>query len=260
MPEKQENPGPGHVYNLGPVKSWVKDAVQFLGNFFDITTVYGYSKSGSVPGSLHPKGRAADFMTSAMTAEGKKKGDALASFVIANAKALGATEVIWNRRIATAAHGWQWRDYHGPRSHTDHVHVSFADHPGTGIVDTSGLTSWLSNGVGAVGGAVGNVAGAIAPGDDPTCGWKLGIPVVGSVCVASKVQIRQTAAVLVGGTGAALFVIGLIVLVAYGLKQTGAMSAIASSALPVGRVANIGRNTALGKGSGVPTMTNPEGN
>lgn len=33
-------------------------------------------------------------------------------------------EVIYNRRIATAAHGWVWRHYTGPSAHTDHVHVS----------------------------------------------------------------------------------------------------------------------------------------
>lgn len=42
-----------------------------------------------------------------------------------------AKYVIWNRRIASAAHGWRWRDYDGSNPHDKHMHVSiYARHRG----------------------------------------------------------------------------------------------------------------------------------
>lgn len=35
-----------------------------------------------------------------------------------------ATEIIWNRRIATRARGWEWRPYSGSNPHDKHMHVS----------------------------------------------------------------------------------------------------------------------------------------
>jgi hypothetical protein len=110
-------------YALGSVKAHVKDAANYFGPKYGITVIYGIGP-GSVANSDHPKGLALDFMTS-----NKQKGDALAADVISNANAWSVKYVIWYRRI------WQdgkWSAYTGPRSHTDHVHVSFYATPGTG--------------------------------------------------------------------------------------------------------------------------------
>lgn len=37
--------------------------------------------------------------------------------------------VIYNRRIASAASGWKWRDYTGKNPHTDHIHASVGAGP-----------------------------------------------------------------------------------------------------------------------------------
>jgi hypothetical protein len=37
--------------------------------------------------------------------------------------------VIWNRRIASAQHGWRWRPYTGANGHTQHVHTSVGTDP-----------------------------------------------------------------------------------------------------------------------------------
>jgi hypothetical protein len=109
-----------HKYTLGPVKPWVSAAAYEIGNQFDVGSVGGWRAVGSVPNSDHPKGLALDFMVYT----NKGKGDAIAQYAIANAARLGITYVIWYRRIYVISEG-QWKDYHGPVPHTDHVHVSF---------------------------------------------------------------------------------------------------------------------------------------
>lgn len=37
--------------------------------------------------------------------------------------------VIWNRRIASATSGWQWRSYSGSNPHTSHIHLSVSRTP-----------------------------------------------------------------------------------------------------------------------------------
>ena len=77
-------------------------------------------------------------------------------FVIANFRALGVKYVIWYRRIWTPSQGWH--DYDGPSDHTDHVHVSFNDKPGTGDVDK---TSAIGSALGSAASAIGSGAAAI---------------------------------------------------------------------------------------------------
>lgn len=110
-------------YALGSVKPHVKSAADYFGPKHGIVVVYGIGP-GSVANSDHPKGLALDFMT-----KNKAQGDALAADVISQAGKFGVTYVIWYRRI------WQngqWKPYTGPRSHTDHVHVSFNSSGGDG--------------------------------------------------------------------------------------------------------------------------------
>jgi hypothetical protein len=80
----------------------------------------------------HPKGRACDWMmTSGGQASGaqKARGDAMATWAVANADRLGITYVIWFRMIWTQTDGWH--DYNNPWGgndpsgwHTNHVHIS----------------------------------------------------------------------------------------------------------------------------------------
>jgi len=46
---------------------------------------------------------------------------------LAKAKKDGGTlsYVIWNKQIASLAHGWIWRKYDGVDPHTNHIHISF---------------------------------------------------------------------------------------------------------------------------------------
>jgi peptidoglycan hydrolase-like protein with peptidoglycan-binding domain len=53
------------------------------------------------------------------------------------------TYLIFNRRIASAAHGWIWRIYLGSSPHTEHLHVS-ASH------DYDNKTAWGLANIGAV--------------------------------------------------------------------------------------------------------------
>jgi hypothetical protein len=118
--------GPGGDTDTGKyklsskTKPHVVAAINTLGPMFGIKTVYGWSATGSVATSDHPKGLAGDFMTSS-----KEVGDKLAAYAVANAAKFGITYVIWYKRIWTPSQGWH--EYTGPRDHTDHVHISFKD-------------------------------------------------------------------------------------------------------------------------------------
>jgi hypothetical protein len=79
----------------------------------------------------HPKGRACDFMmTPGGEASGaqKARGDAMASWAVANADRLGLKYVIWFRRIWNRSKGWhpyQTIANNDPSGwHTNHVHIS----------------------------------------------------------------------------------------------------------------------------------------
>lgn len=55
----------------------------------------------------------------------------LAERIVTRAKTgleVRAKYVIWNRRIASAEHGWRWRPYTGSNPHTKHMHVSIYAH------------------------------------------------------------------------------------------------------------------------------------
>ena len=105
-------------------KPHVVAVINTLGPKFGIKTVYGWSATGSVSSSDHPKGLAGDFMINNIP-NGKDVGDKLAAYAVANASTLGITYVIWYKRIWNPSQGWH--DYSGPRDHTDHVHISFKD-------------------------------------------------------------------------------------------------------------------------------------
>jgi hypothetical protein len=98
-------------------------------------TAAGYPKPGCYRPSNHgehPKGRACDWMmTSGGEAHGqeKAKGDAMATWAVANADRLGIMYVIWFRRIWTHEQGWHaynnpWGGNDPSGWHTNHVHLS----------------------------------------------------------------------------------------------------------------------------------------
>lgn len=143
-------------YQLGDVEAHVRKAADFFGERHGISTIGGYRAKGSVPGSDHPRGLALDYMT-----RSKSKGDALARDLIANAKAWNVKYVIWWRQIWHPGKGW--RPYSGPSPHTDHVHASFLDKPGSGTADPSKPGN-LASAIAAVPGTVtGALGGLVAP-------------------------------------------------------------------------------------------------
>lgn len=118
-------------YLLGAVKSHVKQAAETLGAKHGFRVVYGWRAVGSVPNSDHPKGLALDFMTL-----DKAKGDALANDLIANHSAWAVKYIVWYKRSWNPQRG-TWAAYTSTSNpHTDHLHVSFNDTPGSGTPTT----------------------------------------------------------------------------------------------------------------------------
>lgn len=84
--------------------------------------------------SAHYDGRAVDFSFVPVNARSRIRGWALAHYLVANAKRLDVTTVIYDDRIWTAARSSAgWRDYDAPSGanqrtlrHLDHVHVDVA--------------------------------------------------------------------------------------------------------------------------------------
>lgn len=98
---------------------------------------------------------------------------------------------------------------------------------GTPILPSGGN----STGGGSTGGSGGVDTGggiSVQPIDDPTspealsCAWDLNIPVAGHFCLVTKTEIRGVVAVLVGIAALAIGTLGVITLVAYGLKSNKA--------------------------------------
>lgn len=214
-------------YNLGPVLPVTEAGANLLGPMFGIKTIYGWRQSDPFPD--HPSGHAADFMTPS-----KAAGDALASFAQANAAALGVKYIIWYHQYWSPTTGWvPYTQTTNP--HTDHVHITFLDSTNGGVVNpgTGGIIP----------------AGSVNATAPDTCAWNLAAPsanLTGAVpflpdvkiggqsfCLLSKQQVRV---VLGGGfLTSALFVglVGVVLLVVYGLKNTGIGNTIVS-AIPGG--------------------------
>lgn len=98
----------------------------------------GGVSSGHMEGSAHYEGRAVDVFFRPVNAENKKRGWAMASYLVANADRLDIKTIIFDDRIWRAGSwaGDGWRDYRVPSSsggdraileHRDHVHVDVFD-------------------------------------------------------------------------------------------------------------------------------------
>lgn len=125
------------IYALGPVKPWVKEAADKVGNAFGVRTIYGVASRSTA--SDHPLGLALDFMVYAE----KAKGDAIAQLFINNPRVFNITYVIWQQRIWSAARaneGWRPMENRGSitANHMDHVHVSFSANPPAGGIPLPG--------------------------------------------------------------------------------------------------------------------------
>src|SRR5262249_5541726 len=97
----------------------------------------GGVSSGHMAGSAHYEGRAIDVFFRPVDADNKRKGWALAHYLVANAKRLHIATVIFDKQIWTASRSDEgWRDYTPPEltgnetadelkilEHRDHVHV-----------------------------------------------------------------------------------------------------------------------------------------
>jgi hypothetical protein len=91
---------------------------------------------GHMPGSAHYEGRAIDVFVRPVSAANKRRGWAVASYLVAQADRLGIATVIFDDRVwrvGSSADGWQ--DYQVPAGsrgderileHRDHVHVDVA--------------------------------------------------------------------------------------------------------------------------------------
>ena len=94
--------------------------------------------SGHMEGSAHYEGRAIDIFFRPITPENRKRGWAMASYLVANADRLDIKTIIFDDRIwhAGSRSDDGWTDYTVPSSsrgdraileHRDHVHVDVAD-------------------------------------------------------------------------------------------------------------------------------------
>lgn len=107
-------------YHLGPVTNTLAAAVADIAPRFGLKTVGGWRKVDQFPD--HPSGHAADFMINDIP-NGKSTGDAIASYIIANAARLHVKYIIWYRRSWNPERG-TWATYSGDSPHTDHVHLT----------------------------------------------------------------------------------------------------------------------------------------
>ena len=93
----------------------------------------GGVRTGHMKGSAHYEGRAVDIFVRPVDPENRRRGWAMASFLVAHAARLHVAHVIFDRRVWSAGGRSErgWRAYHAPAGpgdravleHLDHVHV-----------------------------------------------------------------------------------------------------------------------------------------
>jgi hypothetical protein len=105
-----------------------KVTVEILKKFPKVVQIWTYATFPD-----HSNGRCTDYMITikGMTRDDQVKlGNAIANYAIKNAKRIGLNWLIWNRRIyryQNTDKGHGWAAYHGPKPHTDHVHIEVMD-------------------------------------------------------------------------------------------------------------------------------------
>ncbi len=227
-------------YDVGPVKAHVQTIANFIGNKFGLKTIYGWRASDPFPD--HPSGHALDFMISS-----KEQGDQIAQELIGQANTMGLKYLIWNRQTWNPQRG-TWERYTSTGNpHTDHVHATFTDSP------ASDLGSKLAAYAG--GGATPQGLNSDQDFKDSECAMPLKLPKYtgigpdfggGKICLLSKVQARVPAATFFFISATVVGLVGVTLLVVYGLKSTSAGNALTSavSALPAGKLLSKGAKKA----------------
>lgn len=187
------DPAVTQKYSLGPVKPWVESAAYKLGGMFGVKSILGWRASDPFPD--HPSGHAIDLMISSKT-----QGQAIADYAVANAGALGVKYVIWNRQVweASGKPVTGWHPYTSTSNpHTDHVHITFNDTPGSGVLTTANV----SNTTGTTGST------------DPNCAWGFHLPVAGDTCIISNKNARIILGLLAITAGTLVFLGGTLALI-----------------------------------------------
>lgn len=120
---------PSQRSGFGGVKPWMASVAHHIQDKFHVKTVYGV-ESGSVPGSQHPLGEAADFMIDGDLA----LGDRIAADILANWRDYDALYVIFRQRI-NEGNGWMLMEDRGSpnANHFTHVHLSVKAQPTAGL-------------------------------------------------------------------------------------------------------------------------------
>jgi hypothetical protein len=120
------NWGPENTSGLAANTAAARD---FIMQHWGIRDIGGWSPTGSVSTSDHPKGKALDVMiANYLSAAGIAQGTSVADWFIGNPSAFGTKYVIWRDRINQ---GGAWSPYSHPSGnndtlqHRDHVHISF---------------------------------------------------------------------------------------------------------------------------------------
>lgn len=217
-------------YKLGAVKPWVQQAAEILGNMFNIQNEGGVRND---PLPDHPSGHAVDFMINQPgTAAGFAQGDALANFAVQHYRELGIKYIIWNKRYWDPQQGWG--PYTAPsvigyNPHTNHVHITFQDQPGSWTGGGSNIILTSAQGTGAGPASSTGDPNATPPG--PLCLWNLSVPLLGDSCIISKVQFRAVVgwSFMVSGTLGVLFGVALVAAFTFG--SVGAKTAVRSAGL-----------------------------
>jgi hypothetical protein len=115
--------------SLGPVKPHVLKVAEEVTSLWPIYYLWGAPGRGT---GDHAKGLALDFMAYDLGAGVDRPGPIrefigweISSYLLEHHERLNLSYIIWNRRIASAKSGWEWRPYDGDDPHTNHVHASF---------------------------------------------------------------------------------------------------------------------------------------
>lgn len=69
---------------------------------------------------------------------------------------------------------------------------------------------------------------------DDTCAWSFHFPVAGNTCLVSHVQLRQSLSILVTATGVVIALVGVVLLVGYGLTKSSTVKDVTKLASKVG--------------------------
>lgn len=141
-------------YKLGPVLPHVRRAAELVGNRYGVASILGW-RASAVDMKGHPAGLALDFMCDRAT------GDAINSYLHANAAALGVAYTIWQQTyLPVDGDPEPLEDRGSPTAnHRDHVHANFKVTGGNGKPVSADV-------------AGGNSGGAVDESDGPMFdGW-----------------------------------------------------------------------------------------